>query len=119
MTADLPERGGGGGIEGFEPEKDLNAAGGVHPVQQIAIAPAYDATLSRMVPGGALVQPTTVGELRAADDGFVRLFVDSSRLEPGLYSLVLSASGEETKQIPTSSFRMKVIGAEVNLNPSQ
>ena len=49
----------------------------------------------------------------------MRLFVDSSRLEPGLYLLVLSASEDQTKEIPTSSFRLKVIGAEVNLNPGQ
>ena len=83
-----------------------------------SIAPAYNATLSRILPGGAVAQPATVGELRAGHDGFVRVFVDSSRLEPGLYVLVLSASEDQTKEIPTSSFRLKVIGADANLNPA-
>jgi hypothetical protein len=81
-------------------------------------ASAYNATLSRILPGGAVAQPATVDELRAGDDGFVRLFVDSSRLEPGLYVLGLSASENQTKDIPTSSFRLKVIGADANLNPA-
>ena len=79
-----------------------------------SVAPAYNATLSRILPGGVVAQPATVGELRAGADGFVRLFVDSSRLEPGLYVLVLSASEDQTKEIPTSSFRLKVIGADAN-----
>ena len=54
----------------------------------------------------------TVSDLQAGDDGFVRLYVDSSKLEPGLYLLGLSASQGQTNEIPTSSFRLKVIGAD-------
>lgn len=81
-------------------------------------APAYNATLTHTVPSGAVAQPTTVSELRAGHDGFVRLFVDSSTLKPGSYELALSPSENQTKEISTSSFRLKVIGADANLNPS-
>jgi hypothetical protein len=84
-----------------------------------SIAPAYNATLSRIRPGGAVAQPTTVRDLRAGDDGFVRLFVDSSKLEPGLYVLALSAGGDPTKAIPASSFRLKVMAPQASFDPSR
>jgi hypothetical protein len=84
-----------------------------------SFAPGYSATLSRTLPGGAVAQPATVGKLQAGDDGLVRLFVDSSKLKPGLYVLVLSASGDQSEEVPTSSFRLKVNDSDVNLNPAR
>jgi hypothetical protein len=72
-------------------------------------APAYDVALSRTMPGGAVVDVATVSDLQVRPDGFVNLYVDSSKLEPGLYLLGLSASRGQTSEIPTSSFRLKVV----------
>lgn len=80
-------------------------------------APLYVATLSRILPGGAVAESATAGALQAGNDGFVRMYVDSSRIEPGLYALVLSTREDQAGEIPTSTFRLKVLGANTNLDP--
>jgi hypothetical protein len=76
------------------------------------LAPAYDVALSRTGPGGAIVEVATVSDLQVRQDGFVNLYVNSSKLEPGLYLLGLSASQGQASEISTSSFRLKVVGAD-------
>jgi hypothetical protein len=77
-------------------------------------APAYDVALSRAGPSGAVVEVATVIDLQVRQDGFVNLYVDSSKLEPGLYLLGLSASQGQASEISTSSFRLKVVGADAS-----
>jgi len=77
-------------------------------------ASAYDATLSRAGPSGAVVEVATVSDLQVRQDGFVNLYVDSSKLEPGLYVLGLSASQGQASEISTSSFRLKVVAADAS-----
>jgi hypothetical protein len=74
-------------------------------------APAYDVTLSRTMPDGKVLDVATVSDLQVRPDGFVDLYVDSSKLEPGAYLLGLSAGRGQASEIPTSSFRLKVVGA--------
>ena len=67
-----------------------------------------------LAPSGAVVEVATVSDLQVRQDGFVNLYVDSSKLEPGLYLLGLSASQGQTSEISTSSFRLKVVGADAS-----
>jgi hypothetical protein len=55
----------------------------------------YEMTLSRIGEDGALAEVASLDNLRPADDGFVTLFVDRSRLEPGRYRLNVLAEGQE------------------------
>jgi hypothetical protein len=48
-----------------------------------------------------------VSELQAEADGFVRLYVDSSRLESGVYLVVITPARDRTAAA-TSAFRVKV-----------
>jgi hypothetical protein len=77
-------------------------------------APAYDVALSRTRPSGAIVEVATVRDLQVRPDGFVNLYVDSSKLEPGTYLLGLSASQGQASELSTSSFRFKVVGANAS-----
>jgi len=74
-------------------------------------APTYRATLSRIQPDGSILQVAAVNELRMESDRFVRLYVDSTRLEPGPYLLVLSASDGAPREVAASAFRLKVLPA--------
>ena len=56
------------------------------------------------------MQIGNVTELKAQADGFVRLYVDSSRLELGPYLLVITPADGRTAA-STSQFRVKVIGS--------
>jgi len=75
-------------------------------------APAYEVALFQTGPSGAIVEVATVSDLQLRQDGFVNLYVDSSKLEPGLYLLGLTASQSQASEISTSSFRLKVVGAD-------
>jgi hypothetical protein len=57
--------------------------------------PPYRVTL--MSPGGGADGPdlTSVADLRPAEDGFVSVFIDSQRLAPGDYVVVVSGAGKE------------------------
>jgi hypothetical protein len=74
-------------------------------------APVYGVALSRINPDGSVMQIGNVTELQAEADGFVRLYVDSSRLELGPYLLVITPTGDRTAAA-TSPFRVKVVGSE-------
>lgn len=78
-------------------------------VRPESAAEAYRATLSRIHPDGSVVQIAAVSDLRTESDRFVRLYVDSSRLEPGPYLLVLSGQQSGAGEISTSAFRLKVL----------
>lgn len=78
-------------------------------------APGYDVAFSRTVPSGGVVEVATVSDLQVRQDGFVSLYVDSSKLEPGSYLLRLSASHGQTGEASTSSFRLKVVGTDASV----
>jgi hypothetical protein len=71
-------------------------------------APAYGVALSRIQPDGSVTQIGNVGELQTEQDGFVRLYVDSSRLEAGPYLLVITPAEDRTAA-STTAFRIKVV----------
>lgn len=68
----------------------------------------YSVALSRIHPDASVVQIGTVSELKAEADGFVRLYVDSSRLEAGPYLLVITPAEDRTAA-STTAFRIKVV----------
>jgi hypothetical protein len=70
--------------------------------------PAYGVALSRIQPDGSVTQIGNVGELKIEPDGFVRLYVDSSRLEAGPYLLVITPAEDRTAA-STTAFRIKVV----------
>jgi hypothetical protein len=72
-----------------------------------APAPVYSVALSRVHADASVAQIGNVSELKAEADGFVRLYVDSSRLESGVYILVITPADERTAA-STSAFRVKV-----------
>ena len=77
-------------------------------VRPEAPAPVYSVALSQIHPDGSVTQIGNVSELKAETDGFVRLYVDSSRLEAALYLLVVTPAGDDTAA-STSAFRVKVV----------
>ena len=79
-------------------------------VRPDAQAPLYSVALSRIHADGSVTPIGTVTELSAQADGFVQLFVDSSRLEPGPHLLVI-APAQDRSAAAASSFRVKVIGS--------
>jgi hypothetical protein len=80
-------------------------------VRPEAPAPVYNVALSRIAPDGSVAQIGTVTELTAEADGFVRLYVDSSRLESGPYLLVITPAADRTAT-STGAFRVKVVAPE-------
>ncbi|HKR34246.1 MAG TPA: hypothetical protein VJT10_05375 [Steroidobacteraceae bacterium] len=71
-------------------------------------APAYGVALSRIQADGSVAQIGNVGELKTEQDGFVRLYVDSSRLEAGPYLLVITPAEDRTAT-STTAFRIRVV----------
>jgi hypothetical protein len=71
-------------------------------------APVYSVALSQIRPDGTVTQIGSVNELAAQSDGFVRLYVDSSRLAYGPYLLVITPA-EDRVDTSTSAFRVKVV----------
>ena len=74
-------------------------------------AHAHRVALSWLRPDGSVIQIGNVSELAAQPDGFVRLYVDSSRLEAGPYLLVITPA-EDHAAASTEAFRVKVIAPE-------
>jgi hypothetical protein len=72
------------------------------------VAPVYSVALSQIRPDGSVTQIGNVSELAAQSDGFVRLYVDSSRLASGPYLLVITPV-EDRVATSTSAFRVKVV----------
>jgi hypothetical protein len=70
--------------------------------------PAYGVALSRIQPDGSVTQIGNVGKLKIEPDGFVRLYVDSSRLEAGPYLLVITPAEDRTAT-STTAFRIRVV----------
>ena len=56
-------------------------------------------------------EPMSVGGLTAESDGFVWVFIDATRLEPGSYRLALSADGETQDLTKAESFLINVVRA--------
>jgi hypothetical protein len=79
----------------------------VHPETS---APLYGAALSRIQADGSVMEIGNVSELKAQNDGFVRLHVDSSRLKAGPYLLTITPAGEHAAA--TEAFRLKVVVPE-------
>lgn len=79
-------------------------------VRPETVASLYSVALSRINADGSVTQLAMVTELKTETDGFVRLYVDSSRLEPGPYLLVLSPARNEAES-SASAFRVKVVSA--------
>jgi hypothetical protein len=71
-------------------------------------APAYDVALSRIHADGSVTQIGNVTELKTEADGFVQLYLDSSRLEAGPYLLVVTPP-EDRAAASTTAFRIKVV----------
>lgn len=76
-----------------------------------AVASVYSVALSQIRPDGSVIQIGSVSELGAQPDGFVQLYVDSSRLEAGPYLLVITPS-QDRAATSTSAFRVKVVASE-------
>jgi hypothetical protein len=76
-----------------------------------AVASVYGVALSQIRPDGSVVQIGSLSELEAQPDGFVQLYVDSSRLESGPYLLVITPT-EDRAATSTSTFRVKVVAPE-------
>jgi hypothetical protein len=74
-------------------------------------APAYSVALSRLNADGSVLQIGAASELPVQSDGFVLLYVDSSRLESGPYLLVMTPAGDRTAA-SSSAFRVKVVTPE-------
>jgi hypothetical protein len=77
-------------------------------VRPEAPAPMYSVALSRIQPDGSVTQVGNVSELSAEADGFVRLYVDSSRLVTGPHLLVITPA-EDRAATSTTAFRVKVV----------
>jgi hypothetical protein len=71
-------------------------------------AAVYSVALSRIRPDGSVTQIGNVSELKARSDGFVRLYVDSSRLASGPYLLVITQA-EDRAATDATTFRVKVV----------
>jgi hypothetical protein len=71
-------------------------------------ASVYRVALSQIRPDGSATQIGNVAELAARADGFVRLYVDSSRLASGPYLLVITPA-EDRVATSTTAFRVKVV----------
>jgi hypothetical protein len=80
-------------------------------VRPEAVAAVHSVALSQIRPDGSAVQIGSVSELQAQPDGFVRLYVDSSRLEPGPYLLVITPA-QDRAATSTSAFRVKVVAPQ-------
>lgn len=74
-------------------------------------APEYNAALSKIRPDGSVVPTGSASELKPGDDGFVQLYVDSSRLEASPYLLVVAPTGDDSAA-STSAFRLKVVNPD-------
>jgi hypothetical protein len=77
-------------------------------VRPEAQAPIYSVALSRIHPDGSVTQIGNVSALETQADGFVQLYVDSSRLEAGPYLVVITPAQDLTPTA-TSTFRVRVI----------
>jgi hypothetical protein len=77
-------------------------------VRPDAPAPMYGVALSRIQADGSVTHVGNVSELSAEADGFVRLYVDSSRLVTGPYLLVITPA-EDRAATSTTAFRVKVV----------
>ena len=73
-------------------------------------APVYAIALSQIRPDGSVAQIGNVSDLKAEIDGFVRLYVDSSRLEAALYLLVVTPAGDDSAT-SIDAFRLRVVAA--------
>lgn len=80
-------------------------------VRPEAVAPVYSVALSQIRSDGSVTQIGSVSELEAQPDGFVRLYVDSSRLEAGPHLLVITPT-QDRAATSTSAFRVKVVAPE-------
>ncbi len=69
---------------------------------------SYRVNLARLAANDAVVPIATLQDLEIAADGFITVFVDSSRLEPGRYLLAVSAGTGENSSAATSTFLLKV-----------
>lgn len=80
-------------------------------VRPEAVAPVYSVALSQIRSDGSVTQIGSVSELEVQPDGFVRLYVDSSRLEAGPHLLVITPT-QDRAATSTSAFRVKVVAPE-------
>ena len=74
-------------------------------------APVHSVALSRIQSDGSTTQIGNISQLKADADGFVPLYVDSSRLEAGPYLLVITPV-EDRAATSTSAFRIRVTGPD-------
>jgi hypothetical protein len=69
--------------------------------------PRYRATLSRLSDDGTATPVSSAENLQPAADGFVSVFADASRLQPGRYRLIVSA--QKAASAEGDSFLIRVI----------
>jgi hypothetical protein len=74
-------------------------------------APLYSAALSRIQADGSVMDIGNVAGLKAQNDGFVRLYVDSARLEAGPHLLMITPAGDHAAA-SAEAFRVKVFVPE-------
>ena len=72
-------------------------------------ARVYSIALSALHPNGSVREIGSVSDLQAQPDGFVRLYVDSSRLEPGPYRVVITPGNNRDA---ASAFRINATAAQ-------
>jgi hypothetical protein len=70
----------------------------------------YRVSLARLNDQGAATPVASIERLRPAADGFVSVFVDSSRLAAGDYQLEVSGEGADASTVAAGTFRLHVQG---------
>jgi hypothetical protein len=71
----------------------------------------YRVSLSRLREDSSLEPAASVSELQPESDGFVTVFADASRLEPGRYRLVVSGERSVNELVAADAFRIRVLPA--------
>jgi hypothetical protein len=74
----------------------------------------YRVSLSLIGASATAEASGSIERLQAADDGFVTMFVDSSRLSPGTYQLVVESETGDGERRVADSFVIKVTPARTN-----
>ena len=74
-----------------------------------APAERYRVSMARMRPDDTLEPSQSVADLRPGDDGFVSVFADSARLEPGHYRLAVSVQSETQNATGAESFLINIV----------
>jgi hypothetical protein len=76
--------------------------------ETVAQSRRYRVTLSRVTDAGLVTTVASLGDLQPADDGFVTMFVDRSRLSPGRYRLDVLGRTRDGATVAPDAFLIRV-----------